>query len=106
MRARRLPIPTGNCYSTAVREAEKLSPDALVCHGLAEGRGPIEGVYHGHAWVELGPLVIDRSNGADFAGPAVLYYALGNLKNVRRYRQDEVRRLLLEHQHYGPWEET
>lgn len=102
---RKPPRPAGNCYSTAVREAEKVGPEALVCHGTAIGQGPIDGIPHGHAWVEVGDIVIDRSNGADFVGPAVLYYALGKLTNIRRYSQDEVRRLLLEHKHYGPWEE-
>lgn len=62
--ARRRTLRTaGNCYSTAVREAEKVGPEALVCHGTATGRGPLDGIPHGHAWVEIGDLVIDRSNG-------------------------------------------
>jgi hypothetical protein len=77
---------------------------------------PVSG-RHDHAWIEVdmafeGVAVesasalfcIDRSNGNDVMMPRVLYYALGEIEDVRRYTWEQAKRALLKHRHYGPWE--
>ena len=102
----------GDCYEVAARLVAfggNVPEGAVLCHGTATGQGPIEGVEFGHAWVEylhpiLGlPMVIDKSNGNDWHGLAAVYYEAGECRDVIRYTADEARRMMVEHEHYGPW---
>lgn len=76
-------------------------------HGEVSGQGPLEGVNYGHAWVEDGNTVIDVSNGRSLRMPKNAYYALGNIKdngNLHVYKPEDVRRKMLQHEHWGPWD--
>ncbi|MEO2157784.1 MAG: hypothetical protein ABGX31_00440, partial [bacterium] len=67
----------------------------------------IEGISFGHAWVEKGGNVIDKSNGRDMQLPAVVYYAVGQidyLDNVVKYPWSEARKKILDYEHWGPWD--
>lgn len=109
---------TGDCYVDAVRFIQNEDPlmnndddyEYLLVHGLAVGRGPIEGVVFNHAWVETrnGQTAIDPStNPRDpVTMPTLVYYALGNIdkKSVYRYTPMQARKKMASSGTYGPWE--
>jgi hypothetical protein len=86
--------------------------------------GPLAGVEFGHAWVEDGKNVIDTSRGNEVMDKQT-YYMLGGLLNlptfediknkmtepsvkeekIYRYSVEDARRMAVEHEMYGPWEE-
>lgn len=107
----------GDCYVVALNlvlgfseiDCPFESGDLLLCHGTATGTGNgIKGRKFGHAWCEfvgdVETLVIDYSNGNRAVLPKPLYYKVGQVCDVSRYTLDEVRRMMIEHKHYGPWE--
>lgn len=92
----------GDCYESAATAILDVRTDeARLVHGTvwheASGR-------HGHAWVEFGDTVLDRSNGNDVELPRSAYYALGRVEDVRRYTAREARLAMSRTGHYGPWE--
>ena len=54
-----------------------------LAHGMVTGQGKISGIKYDHAWVEDGDTVIDKSCNRDLRLPKALYYALGNIENVK-----------------------
>ena len=50
--------------------------------------------------------IYDYSNGNEFEGPRVLYYAIGNIReeDSRYYSTDDATKRMMENEHYGPWE--
>lgn len=75
-----------------------------LCHGVAVGRGPIEGVRFGHAWVENERFVIDN-------GGIVLrstYYMTGQIRpaEVKRWTKHEATIEVLKQKYYGPWNQA
>jgi len=98
----------GDCYKVA---AEKVMfalefEDALVCHGTCTATGgPITGHAFGHAWIEVGDVVFDFSNGRSGCLRKEMYYKVGMCRNVQRYTREQARRMLLKHKNYGPWHE-
>jgi hypothetical protein len=89
------------------------NPGLILVHGEVTGQGVIEGVKYGHAWVEDGDMVIDVSNGRNLRLPKDAYYALGRVNhdgvstfkpNLHRYTAAEVRRNLVKHGVWGPWD--
>lgn len=105
---------TGDCYVVAgnlVTGFGEVPEGAVLCHGTAVGQEQIEGIEFGHAWVEYlcpatgMPVVIDKANGNDLTLPAVVYYKVGEIRDVTRYKPQEARAMMLKHKHYGPWED-
>lgn len=102
----------GDCFRAAAEALLAMSGvadtiGAELVHGTVVGTGPpVEGVRYGHAWVELfgGRMVHDCSNGREVLVGRRTYYELGNAEPVHRYTLDEVRRLILTHEHWGPWD--
>jgi hypothetical protein len=100
----------GDCYEAAgeymVEHGLMRGESGLVLvHGEVTGQGPIEGVKYGHAWVEQGGMVIDQSMGRDIRMPRREYYTLGRIgKNLHRYTLEQMRRKVLETEHWGPWD--
>ena len=99
----------GDCYQVSadyvVNHSLSGGGNGLVLvHGIVTGQGPIRGIQYGHAWVEDGDEVIDKSRGRDIRMPKVLYYALGNVSETVRYTPDEARRKMLDTGTYGPWD--
>lgn len=99
----------GDCFEVAVNlvahDSEFENP--LLCHGLVTGTGgSVVGVRYCHGWVEVGDLVIDRTNGRDIKVDKNLYYIFGqiNPEEVVRYTKGETKKMLLKSEHYGPWE--
>lgn len=120
-------VGDGDCYEVALTYCINLRGDDRdryrVCHGTPLGQGAIEGVRHGHAWVERTDvvtypangtfaavdmpfvIVIDESNGKQLELPQVLYYKIGHIDehDVVRYTVDEALALALESETWGPW---
>ena len=101
----------GDCYEAAfkyIMEKSLFGPEnrLVLVHGTPLGQGPIEGLRFGHAWVEDGNTVIDRSNGGNTHMPKRDYYELGNIdpKDSYRYSWSEAREMASKFKHYGPWE--
>ena len=106
-------IPKGNqggdCYQVAGRYMMdngmfSKNPNLVLVHGIVTGQSEIEGVKYGHAWVEDGDMVIDKSNGRDLKIPKELYYMLGNISETIRYSMSDMRKKIVETGHWGPWE--
>ena len=99
----------GTCYQDAMNymmaKSKNGNTSILLCHGLVTGQGPIAGIVYGHAWVEKGSTVIDKT--VPITLPKQLYYALGNIKesDVYRYTYDEMSHKVTEFGTYGPWEQ-
>jgi len=101
-------ITGGDCYYIAGKFMMDLgkNDDHLLVHSMVDGRGPLEGIRFGHAWIEYEDMVIDKSNGKYREIPTDLYYTLGNVRkeDTKYYTHDEMIKWLLETEHWGPWE--
>lgn len=98
----------GNCYEAAAKllTAYCGCPGVELVHGTVTGQGPIAGVRYGHAWVEIGDVVLDASNGRFVVAGKSAYYAVGEITEpVARYAFREAALCMLETGHYGPWDE-
>jgi hypothetical protein len=95
--------------------------DVKLCHGICVGQGPIEGIRHVHAWVEM-TIEMSPSNSFVFcldAGEPIEwgvkdgceifqkdhYYELGQIEeeNVVRYSRNQMLAQMRFTEHYGPW---
>lgn len=99
----------GDCYEAAGRYFMDEALDAdkeyfVLVHGEVRGQGSLAGVRFGHAWVENGDMVIDKSNGRDVRMPKAAYYALGDIRRTARYTAKEFRQRVLRYKHWGPWD--
>ncbi len=97
----------GNCYEAAAKllHAHRDCPGIALAHGTVTGQGPVAGIRYGHAWVEIGEVVLDPSNGRLVVARKTAYYAAGEIAEpVARYTFAEAAREMLETGHYGPWE--
>lgn len=102
----------GDCYQAAVRAMWDLVCDgtvkfAALVHGTVKAdSGDIIGERYGHAWVEIGGVVFDRSNGRDLAVPREEYYRRGEVvaDECSRYNLKEMSEEMLRTEHYGPWD--
>ena len=102
---------TGDCYEAAGKFMMDNCMfgrcDLILVHGEVMGQGHLSGVTYGHAWVLDGETVIDVSNGKNLQMPRDVYYSIGqisNIGNVHEYTWDEARRLIVEKEHWGPWQ--
>jgi hypothetical protein len=102
---------TGDCYQAAAQHLMKETifagnpnSDLRLVHGEVSGQGPLKGRTFGHAWIENGDSVIDRSNGQNIQMPKDAYYLLGKISNYHVYTPEEARDKMMEHGHYGPWD--
>lgn len=102
---------TGDCYEAAGKymmdNCMMGGCNLILVHGEVQGQGHLDGVTYGHAWVLDGGTVIDVSNGRNLQLPQEIYYAIGqidNIGNVHEYTWEEARRLIVDFEHWGPWE--
>ena len=96
---------TGDCYRAAFEELRRHMPGELkLAHGTCIGRGKIEGIAFGHAWLECGPVVFEVSNGNKRVLLKEPYYTVGACRNVTLYDLEEAIVAALKHKHYGPWD--
>jgi len=107
----------GDCYEAAANYlvenglgmwgGSQKKGNLILVHAEVMGQGPLDGVAFGHAWVEDGNTVIDRSNGGDVRMSKQRYYAagkIGEINNIHKYTVEEARRKLLDTGVYGPWD--
>ena len=97
----------GDCYEAAAKllYAHRSCPGIVLVHGTVTGQGPIAGIRYGHAWIEIGDVVLDPSNGRFVCARKAAYYAVGEIAEpVTRYAFEEAARQMLETRHYGPWD--
>jgi hypothetical protein len=97
----------GDCYEASGRQIldnQYKDKDLVLVHGIVTGQGAIEGIQFGHAWVEKGNTVIDKSNGRSIELPKAVYYALGKIKKTKRYTVAEAVKKMLDTGHFGPWD--
>jgi transposase len=104
--------PVGDCFEAAYKklyEVFREHPEAKLVHAIVTGQGPIKGVQHGHAWVEIGDTVLDYSNGRTIEMPKQIYYAVGNIDpsnsdEYKTYSYKEMADISMDQGTYGPWE--
>lgn len=100
----------GDCFEVAgnmalqrLMSGEPLDASFRVVHGRPTGQGQLAGIVFDHAWVEIGDMVIDQSNGRNIIMRREDYYRLGKIESPVRYSAYEARDLMLKTEHYGPW---
>ena len=104
--------PVGDCFEAAYKklyEVFRKNPEAKLVHAIVTGQGEIKGVQHGHAWVEIGDMVLDYSNGRTIEMPKQIYYAVGNVDpsnsdEYKTYSFKEMADISMDQGTYGPWE--
>jgi len=74
----------------------------ILVHAIIIGQGPIEGVEHGHAWIEDGDTVFDPANNIRL--PKDEYYALARIQKAVKYTFKELKRKVTEHRTWGAWD--
>ena len=97
----------GDCYEAAAKllHAHRDCPGIALAHGTVTGQGPVAGIRYGHAWIEIGDVVLDPSNGRFVVARKSAYYAAGQITEpVARYTFAEAAREMIETGHYGPWD--
>jgi len=106
----------GDCYESAFKElmdsdlfGKNTNDDTTMIHAVVTGQGDIDGVQHGHAWIEVGDVVIDQSNGRNIVMRKEDYYRIGkidpnNSTEFKRYNRKEMAKKATQHKTYGPWD--
>lgn len=83
-------------------------PDMKLVHAMVTGQGNIKGIRYEHAWVEIGDVVIDQSNGNNIIMRKEQYYKLGKVKEkpgeYASYDKQQALLMFTEHRTYGPWD--
>jgi hypothetical protein len=94
----------GNCYE--ISSLFVLSNDCwLLVHATLYPRsGPFANRAYQHAFVESGDWVYDPI--FDTGYPRDMYYAYHRVSEARRYNAEEMKRMLLKTENYGPWNDT
>lgn len=95
----------GDCFEVAGKMIVDMPDETLLCHGIATGQGPVEGIRFSHGWIELNGFVIDKSNKHNICMEKEKYYKIGKIKNntVKKYSKRESLINLLKHRNFGPW---
>ena len=95
----------GDCFIKNGHDFMDLkSKDAVIVHGIVTNTKTYKPM--SHCWIEdeEAEMVIDVSNGNDNIIPSQLYYAIGNVTEVKKYSKKEYYKKLMEFEHWGPWE--
>ena len=66
----------------------------VLVHGIVTGQGKLKGMKIGHAWIEIGDMVLDYSHGRRIVMKKKQYYRMGKIKKVRRYTVKEASKLM------------
>lgn len=83
--------------------------DCRLVHGVVVGTDELDGIEHGHAWIETEDFVIDLTGGENgLIVPRSLYYAIAQVVDepgkLARYTYAETASLLCRTEHFGPWD--
>ena len=78
----------------------------FLCHGVAILQ--TDGKPFGHACIEKGSTVYDKSNNKDIRLAKRLYYTLGQIPvrghKVYRYTPEKAALKMVRNEHWGPWD--
>lgn len=111
----------GDCFEAAGRwmmNNFSAGDDTFLVHGEIRGRGPLQDIWFGHAWIEQGDEVIEVAGGKNIRMPKHIYYILGTIdqpyyqdrkmhppkNNVLKYTRLQTMEKLAEFKTWGPWE--
>ena len=99
----------GDCFVVAGKFLmENPNLPVTLVHAMVTGQGAIRGVRHAHAWVEIGDVVIDKSNGKNVIMRKEMYYNIGKVKTkpgqYASYDYDGAIEKMTDHMTYGPWD--
>jgi hypothetical protein len=99
----------GDCFEVAGKFIlENPGLPATLVHAMVTGQGKISGIRFSHAWVEIGDVVFDYSNGRRIVVRKEQYYKLGKVKKVRgqyaAYDYDQAVEKMRKTLNYGPWD--
>jgi hypothetical protein len=90
----------GQCYTLSGRYA-KDHEDALLVHGIINGRRWGVDKDNPHAWIEEGEEVYDLV--MDLRLPKELYYEIMNARALYKFDHEQVCIQMLKTGHWGPW---
>lgn len=96
----------GDCASVAGNMVIDGNGQFILCHALVAGQQQLEGQRIFHSWAQMQDVVFDYSNGKKIIMRKEKYYEIAKIKeeDIKKYNVDEVRKLLLKHRHWGPWD--
>ncbi len=102
----------GECYRLAAQLAQE-NPEYRLVHAEVTGEGEIEGIRYGHAFVRftdewLTEWVFDPSGPNGMVKMAwEIYFRRGKINpdEIIEYTYEEVIENVLNHLHWGPWDE-
>ena len=97
----------GNYITDLFLRKEKQRTVFRLCHGQVLGKtGDVDGLWFEHAWIEInGDVLLDFSNGNKIVTRVDALKDRIKAETVKRYTPEEASKLILKHEHYGPWEE-
>ena len=99
----------GDCFKVAAETVMK-NPSLKLVHAIVPGQGPLKGVKYTHAFAldEKRDIVIDNTqkNPSLRELPARLYWHLGNIETYREYTSNEMYKMLIKYENWGPWDEA
>ena len=94
----------GDCYQAAGNYVLD-NPDAVLVHAIGKPIvGKLRGQYFAHAWAVHEGRAIDLPNGGEIRMGELAYEVLFQTEEKITYSREQVRELVLEHKHWGPWE--
>lgn len=98
----------GDCFEAALELFLNFHTDLptgpQLVHGRVHGQGKLKGISFGHAWVEIGDIVFDYSNGGKLVMRKDDYYRLGKIEDVEKYTFSKLFAEIERTQHMGPWD--
>jgi len=103
--------PTGHCYEVCAKyliDTCRFNKENRKHIRLVHGRPTLQRppyIKYGHAWIELSEdTVYDPERDTEY--PTILYYSLGDINPAECFHYDfnKLQKMILEYQHYGPWE--
>lgn len=101
--------PEGNCYEAALELFLRFNTDLptgpKLVHGRVHGQGRLKGISFGHAWVEVGDVVFDYSNGGKLIMRRDHYYQMGKIEEVEKYTFSQLFEHIERTGHMGPWDQ-
>lgn len=95
----------GDCFIQALHKFMEDPTRYTLVHGVITGQGAIEGIEYCHAWVEDGNRVIDNTLPDEFkVMPKDEYYDLARVILTRKYKANDVLKMLDKYGTYGYWD--
>lgn len=100
-------VADGDCYKVAglacFDHGLRKDDSFRVVHGDVDGQGDLSGVRFGHAWIEVGDVVFDASNGKATVMRSEQYYEIGGIQTPTKYTREEAIGNMSRTKTFGPW---